>query len=187
MQISRSEFLTTHAGSLPRSDELVAMQVAQSRGDNVDAGELAAAVHASTTEVIKRQRASGITVGNNGEQARESFFTYVKDRMSGFDGVSNRPAFQDMARYPGWLKLKIPGYTSGVSLASAPQAQGKGTYTNRAPLEKELREFDALLDELDSPFAERLSPHLHPALSPPRCRTFITTTSTPTSMTSPLH
>ena len=154
MQTTASRFLTTHAGSLPRSDELVALQVALASGDAVDPAALEDAVLTSTEAVIGKQAECGISIGNNGEQARESFFTYVQHRMSGFGGVSRRPAFQDMLRYPSWVRLKMPGYQGGVNLASAPQARGEVSYVNRAQLDAELAQFAELLAALDDPFAE---------------------------------
>ena len=62
--------------------------------DLMDPAALEAAVHASTDAVIAGQAAAGIDIGNDGEQGRESFFTYVRHRMSGFGGASQRPAFQ---------------------------------------------------------------------------------------------
>jgi 5-methyltetrahydropteroyltriglutamate--homocysteine methyltransferase len=154
MRTSTDRFLTTHAGSLPRSDELVLLQVALSRGEDVDPTALQTAIADSTGRVIAQQAAAGIDIGNNGEQARESFFTYVQHRMSGFGGTSRRPPFQDMIRYPSWLRLKLPDYQSGVNLASAPQAIGAVRYVNRAPLDDELAEFAALLDSHGNPFVE---------------------------------
>jgi 5-methyltetrahydropteroyltriglutamate--homocysteine methyltransferase len=154
MKTSTTRFLTTHAGSLPRSEALVALQVAASKGESVDELALAQEVTAATAAVIARQVECGIDIGNNGEQSRESFFTYVQHRMSGFGGVSNRPAFADMVRYPGWLRLKIPGYRGGVSLASAPRAEGAVRYVDRAPLEAELTLLDRLLEDAGSPFVE---------------------------------
>ena len=154
METSIDRFLTTHAGSLPRSDELVSLQVSQYRGDSIETDELERAVEASTRFVIAQQAASGIDIGNNGEQARESFFTYVQHRMSGFAGESQRPPMQDMVRYPSWIRLKLPGYQSGVSLTQAPQAQGEVSYINRAPLVKELSDFAAVLGEEGNPFVE---------------------------------
>ena len=84
MKSSVDRFLTTHSGSLPRSDQLVSLQVAQYRGDSVEHEDLEKAIKASTKSVIAKQEASGIDIGNNVEQARESFFTYVQHRMSGF-------------------------------------------------------------------------------------------------------
>jgi len=154
MQGSTDRILTTHAGSLPRSDELVQMQVAASRGEDVDEGALQAAIETSTEQVIARQLACGVDIGNNGEHSRESFFTYVQHRMSGFAGVSNRPGFRDMQKYPAWIRLKFPAYQQAVSLASAPQAQAEVTYANPLPLEQELALFGELLARQTQRFVE---------------------------------
>jgi len=154
LRASTERFLTTHAGSLPRSRELVALQVAQSRGEAVDEHRLEKAIETSTEAVIDQQIRAGVDIGNNGEQARESFFTYVQHRMSGFGGVSRRPAFQDMVRYPSWLELKLPDYQGGVNLASAPQARGEVRYVDRAPLDAELAQFARLLARKGQPFVE---------------------------------
>ena len=64
-----------------------------------------AAILDATRRVVKLQADCGIDVANNGEQARESFFTYVPDhRMSGFGGQSDRPGFADMRAYPSFLE-----------------------------------------------------------------------------------
>ena len=154
MLSTKDHFLTTHAGSLPVSNELVELHVALSNGEEVDQNKLEDTIHASTESVIQNQIKSGINIGNNGEQARESFFTYVQHRMSGFGGASNRPPFQDMVDYPSWMELKLSGYLDGVSLVSAPQAQGKISYANKATLEKEINEFRDFLDKQNNPFVE---------------------------------
>jgi len=154
MLSTNSYFLTTHSGSLPRTKDLVELYVALSRGEEVDISKLEDAIYTSTEAVIQNQINSGINIGNNGEQTRESFFSYVRHRMSGFGGASNRPGFQDMVDYPSWVDLKFSGYLDGVSLISAPQAQGEVTYTNKDPLEKEINQFKDFLAKKDSPFEE---------------------------------
>jgi len=77
MQRSEKRILTTHAGSLPRPAALVEMMVRKSRREPVDAAAFAATVERATQRAIARQLEVGIDVGNNGEQPRESFFTYV--------------------------------------------------------------------------------------------------------------
>ena len=154
MLSTNSYFLTTHSGSLPRTKDLVELYVASSRGEEVDKSKLEDAIYTSTEAVIQNQINSGIHIGNNGEQTRESFFSYVRHRMSGFGGTSNRPGFQDMVDYPSWVDLKFSGYLDGVSLVSAPQAQGEVTYTNKDPLEKEIDQFKDFLAKEDSPFEE---------------------------------
>ena len=154
MQSSNDRFLTTHSGSLPRNDLLVELQVALSKGERVDDAELQDAVVSSTETVVTNQIHAGIDIGNNGEQPRESFFTYVQHRMTGFGGASNRPPFQDILRYPSWMELKLPGYLSGVDLTTAPQAVSEVIYENEGPLRLELKQFASLLDGQANPFTE---------------------------------
>ena len=103
---SDGRFLTTHAGSLPRSDRLVSLHAARAKGEQVDSSEFAEAVEESTQRVVDLQRQCGIDVGNDGEQARESFFTYVQHRMSGFGDTWMRPIMADIRKFPSWAVLR---------------------------------------------------------------------------------
>jgi 5-methyltetrahydropteroyltriglutamate--homocysteine methyltransferase len=103
---SEGRFLTTHAGSLPRTDRLVSLHAQRGSGEAVDADEFAAAVEESTQRVVDLQRECGVDVGSDGEQARESFFTYVRHRMSGFGDSWFRPIMADIMKFPGWASLR---------------------------------------------------------------------------------
>jgi len=103
---SEGRFLTTHAGSLPRSERLIELHAARASGETVDAAEFAAAVDESTQRVVDLQRECGIDIGNDGEQARESFFTYVQHRMSGFGDGWMRPIMADIVKFPDWAVLR---------------------------------------------------------------------------------
>ncbi len=142
MERSEGRILTTHAGSLPRSPELLQLLVRVSRREAVDPAALAREVEASTRRVITRQLDAGIDVGNDGEQPRESFFTYVQHRMSGFGGTSDRAIMRDIVQFPSFLALKLPEFSrTMVSLMNAPQAVGPVSYVDTAAVE---RECDAL-------------------------------------------
>ena len=128
---SDGRILTTHAGSLPRRERLVAMLVKQSRGEEVDNAAMVAEIEASTRYVVEQQLKAGIDIGNNGEQSRESFFTYVQHRMSGFGGRSERPIMRDIVRYPSFLKMMAPLFQrSMVDLLHAPKAVGTSLFAN---------------------------------------------------------
>ncbi len=102
-----------------------------------------------------QQLACGVDVGNDGEQSRESFFTYVRHRMSGFGGQAQRPLMRDLALHPGFLELMLPHYTRGsVSLLTAPKAIGAVRYQNRAPLDADLARFAAVAAAQPQRFAE---------------------------------
>ena len=84
MLTSESRIVTTHAGSLPRPRELAELHGRRSRGEAIDPDEFRRAIEEATAASIAAQVDAGIDIGNDGEQARESFFTYVSHRMNGF-------------------------------------------------------------------------------------------------------
>ncbi|MGH7897561.1 MAG: cobalamin-independent methionine synthase II family protein [Candidatus Binatia bacterium] len=152
---SQRRFLTTHAGSLPRPKALVEMFARLSRREPVDAGELGEAIEQSRRTTVERQIEAGIDVGNDGEQARESFFTYVQHRMSGFGGKSNRPVMKDIIAYPSFAELKFRDLAKTmVNLLAAPKATGEVRHVDRAPIEKECADFRRILGEVGAGFAE---------------------------------
>ena len=155
MQGSESRILTTHAGSLPRSHALTEAFIRQSRGEAVDAAELGALVVASTRRVIAQQRACGIDVGNDGEQSRESFFTYVRHRLTGFGGESDRPIMRDLVRYPTFVQLKLAEFSRPmVSLMRAPKAVGAVRHADPGAAARDIERYTAIVTELDDRFVE---------------------------------
>ncbi len=154
MKRSEGRILTTHAGSLPRPPKLLDLLVSVSKREEVDAAQLAAEVHTATVDVIRKQRDAGIDIGNNGEEARESFFTYVQHRLTGYGGVSNRPIMRDVF-VEGFLEQKLPDFSrKSVTLMGAPQAIADVTHATIEPLREECDGFDAALGEAGGGFGE---------------------------------
>src|ERR1700729_3654202 len=91
--------LTTHAGSLPRPDDLADLIWARMDGQEVDAAELDARIDAAVTDVVARQKDAGIDLVSDGEMSKTGFSTYVNERFSGFDGRSEFQA-DDVADFP---------------------------------------------------------------------------------------
>jgi 5-methyltetrahydropteroyltriglutamate--homocysteine methyltransferase len=155
MKRSETRILTTHAGSLPRPPELTALLAKRSRGEAVDAAALAGAVEAATARAVAQQLACGVDVGNDGEQPRESFFTHVRERMSGFGGRSQRPVMRDIVHFPTFLAQKLPEFQrESVNLMTAPRAEGAVRYVDAAPLERELEGFRRACAAAGGAFAE---------------------------------
>jgi 5-methyltetrahydropteroyltriglutamate--homocysteine methyltransferase len=135
---SDDRIITTHAGSLPRPPALAELHGRRSRGEAVDGDELRRAVESATRDVVTAQVDAGIDVGNDGEQARESFFTYVQHRMTGFGAASRRPMFRDLAEHPDYLELlRARSERIKVSLTSAAAVVGEVTYRDTTELEAE--------------------------------------------------
>ena len=140
MRTSETRILTTHAGSLPRPPHLAELHGRRSRGEHVDSGELRTEVEAATAASIAAQLEAGIDIGNGGEQGRESFFTYVTHRMTGFGGESKRPLMADLAEHPDFLELFLARRAQGqVSLMNAPAAIGPVAYRDTSEVDEECR------------------------------------------------
>jgi 5-methyltetrahydropteroyltriglutamate--homocysteine methyltransferase len=135
MRHSDGRILTTQTGSLPRSDTLINLLAAQNRGEPVDAATFAAEVEASTRQVIENQAQAGIDIGNNGEQSRMSFSTYVTLRMSGFGGRWQRRGHKDQNEFPGVIR------TRAVNIMNAPKCIGPVHYERLDEAEKECNDF----------------------------------------------
>jgi 5-methyltetrahydropteroyltriglutamate--homocysteine methyltransferase len=90
---------TTHAGSLPRPNDVVDMIWGQLEGQTVDAHALEERIEAAVAEVVSKQNAVGLDVISDGEMSKTGFSTYVNERFSGFDGRSEFQA-DDVADFP---------------------------------------------------------------------------------------
>ncbi len=107
MATSSERILTTQLGSLPRSDTLLAMLMQIESGKEVERAAFRRQVAVDMAEVIAKQNEVGIDIAGDGELPRIGFSYYVKDRMSGFGGVSQRGTVSDFAKFPGYAALKM--------------------------------------------------------------------------------
>jgi len=154
---SDGRILTTHTGSLPRPDALTSLYVRRSRGEAMDEAELDTLGKSAMAEVVRKQLAAGIDVGNNGEQQREAFFLYVQRRMSGFGGGWTRRTMADITRYPGYaasVGVDDTGRPVVSNRGRLPQAVGEVRYLDRALIEAECADFRAALDGAGGGFSE---------------------------------
>jgi 5-methyltetrahydropteroyltriglutamate--homocysteine methyltransferase len=132
---------------LPRPARLAELHGRRSRGEAVDPREFQEVVAAATAQVVTAQRDAGIDIGNDGEQARESFVTYVQHRMTGFGGAGRRPEKRDVQEHPDFQEL-MTSRRAQVNLMAAPAAIGPVAY-------RDTDEVDAECELVaGSPFAE---------------------------------
>ena len=98
MKRSASRILTTHTGSLPRTTKLQELLREREEQRDLDPEAFAAGVREGVAEVVARQQSAGVDVVNDGEQGRSQYATYVKERLTGFEGerlVRSRPRLDD--------------------------------------------------------------------------------------------
>lgn len=153
MKSSRERILVTHVGSLPRNEKLSDMLVRQEAGEAFDANEMAAEMDKAVRHVVRKQAEARIDIGNDGEQQRVGFQTYVPQRMSGFGGVSQRRRGREFEEFPEmmtYLKHRFPHVSKQQN---APEAQSEIRYLDIKPLQNEIARFKRIAAE-DNTFAE---------------------------------
>jgi 5-methyltetrahydropteroyltriglutamate--homocysteine methyltransferase len=157
MRRSTSRILTTHTGSLPRPRELTRLYASRARGEAVDAADIDRAGRDAVRAVVRKQHDAGIDVGNNGEQQRDSFFLYLKSRLSGLGGSWERPSRADVERYPDFKRMWIEQHASKTqvsALGGLPKAIGEVRYLDDRAIDDECRHFVAVLAETPGVFVE---------------------------------
>ncbi|HZP38081.1 MAG TPA: cobalamin-independent methionine synthase II family protein [Methylomirabilota bacterium] len=152
---SESRILTTHVGSLPRPPALRELLVRQDRGEPVAAADLEREIRAAVSRVVTGQLEAGIDIGNNGEQPRAGFSTYVAGRMRGFGGTSRRELAQDLIDFPDYAELLARRRRDAARIADAPQAIAEIEYADLTPAVREVDQFIAETDGRPRRFAER--------------------------------
>ena len=78
--------LTTHVGSLPRSAAVVELLLKRENGEPYDADRFWKTMADAVDALVARQVATGIDIPSDGETSKIGYATYIKDRLSGFDG-----------------------------------------------------------------------------------------------------
>src|SRR5690349_17089215 len=119
VQRSTERLLTTHIGSLPRPDDLRELLLTRDQGHAYDQDRFSRTVAAAVQDVVQRQFDVGIDVVADGEMAKNSFVNYVRDRLSGFEGVNPNP-------YPSPPEA-FPGYAQTQSAQMPMSAAARGT------------------------------------------------------------
>ena len=96
-----TKILTSHVGSLPRTQDVVDFIFARENEQPYDAEAFAACMASACAETVRKQLDAGIDIVSDGETSKISYATYVKDRYTGFSGDSERNAPGDLKLFPG--------------------------------------------------------------------------------------
>ncbi len=164
MIFSRDRILTTHVGSLPRNETLSELLMAQEEGKPYDDTRLAAEMDKAVRHVVGKQVEAGIDSGNDGEQCRIGFQTYVPQRMSGFAGISKRRRGREFEEFPellAYLMRRFPQQTKGQH--AAPEAQSEIDYHDLKPITDETARLNRIAGELGA-FSERFMTAASPGI-----------------------
>lgn len=154
MEHSAERILTTHMGSLPRGDTLADLLIGRDSGETIDEATLNAEIDLALRRVVDRQAECGVDIGNDGEQPRVSFQTYVSSRMSGFGGEGKRPLPLEMKLYPQWAALMTARRVRRARVYNAPAALGELHYDGVSGIAAECDAFRRSLESRPGAFVE---------------------------------
>ena len=138
MLTSKERFLTTHVGSLPRTQEVVDFIFAKENNENYDQQAFDECMIHAVGETVRKQINAGIDIVSDGETSKISYATYVKDRLHGFEGDSPRNAPADLKLFPSFLERIAK--SGGTPRYKRPQCVG----------EISLKEADSLTKDIDN-------------------------------------
>jgi 5-methyltetrahydropteroyltriglutamate--homocysteine methyltransferase len=146
MKHSTDRILTTHTGSLPRPDDLVAMlEGRDQREARADPG-FQARIGSAVKEIVRKQAEAGVTVVNDGEMSKVGYSTYVTDRVTGFSEQSRDfPPQVEVGRFPEYYQARPTG---GAGLKRA-VCVGPIEWTGDAQVRQDIANFRAALEGVD--------------------------------------
>ena len=140
-----SKILTTHVGSLPRTQEVVDFIFAREKEQPYDHAAFDACMTSAVSETVRRQVEAGVDIVSDGETSKISYATYVKDRYAGFDGDSPRNAPADLKQFPTFLqRLADDG---GTPTYARPMCVGEVKSKGQGELEKDIANLKSAMAE----------------------------------------
>jgi 5-methyltetrahydropteroyltriglutamate--homocysteine methyltransferase len=158
MLMSTDRILVSHVGSLPRAEILSDLLIRQEAGETIDAAELARQIETATARVIDKQVEAGVDVGNDGEQSRVGFQTYVPRCLCGFGGESKRPPARDQLQFPSYVRQSAMRFPHMARAMNAPAALSDVQYANSAPITEDAARLNRMGDRFSECFMTAPSP-----------------------------
>ena len=146
MKTSKDRILTTHVGSLPRSKAVTDVVFARERGEPLDIDAARETIRTAVLDAVRRQRAAGIDVASDGEMSKISYATYIKDRLTGFDGDSPRQPPKDLEEFPAFLRRQAG--SGGTPTYRRPSCVGEIRVKDMEPVAEDIRNFRQALAEI---------------------------------------
>ncbi|MDH3747594.1 MAG: cobalamin-independent methionine synthase II family protein [Gammaproteobacteria bacterium] len=142
MQLSTDRILTSHVGSLPRSEAVTDVVFSHEKGDEV--ADASTIIRDAVNDVVRHQVQSGVDLVSDGEMSKISYATYIKDRVSGFDGDSERDPPSDLEAFPSFLERQAR--TGGTPTHSRPCCVGEINVKDMGPVETDIANLQAAIE-----------------------------------------
>jgi 5-methyltetrahydropteroyltriglutamate--homocysteine methyltransferase len=158
LELMMKPILSTHVGSLPRSQSTVDFIFAREKNEIYDLNKFQTELTAAVDTVVLKQKQAGIDIVSDGETSKISYATYVKDRYSGFSGDSPRNAPADLKLFPDFLKKLVN--SGGTPTYSRPFCTGEIRSKETNDLQHDLDNLRAAVDKqkVEKAFMNAASP-----------------------------
>ena len=141
MKHSTERILTTHVGSLPRSKAVTDVVFALEYGE--ERPEAGRVFREAVAAVVDDQVRAGIDIVSDGEMSKISYATYIKDRITGFAGDSERQPPADLEDFPGFLECQAR--SGGTPTYRRPCCVGDIQVKDLGPVQKDISNFNRAL------------------------------------------
>ena len=131
-----TKILTSHVGSLPRTQDVVDFIFARENGESYEQAAFDSCMSSACDETVRRQVEAGVDIVSDGETSKISYATYVKDRYTGFSGDSPRNAPADLKQFPGFLERLAN--SGGTPQYARPMCTGEVTSKGQGELQADI-------------------------------------------------
>jgi len=157
MHHSTSRILTTHCGSLPRPEDLLHLMEARVRGasnkGSFNEDSYTARVRSAVAEIVEQQVESGIDIPTDGEQGKLGFFSYVGERLNGFEPRPGKRALSFAAEREAFPEYYADYFgramTGGAVAAIVPMVcTGPVTYRGHDAIQRDIANLKTTLTGL---------------------------------------
>jgi 5-methyltetrahydropteroyltriglutamate--homocysteine methyltransferase len=147
MKRSTNRILTTHTGSLPRPPELIELIRARELGENVDEAKFEQTVRDAVKLTVQKQVDAGVDSVSDGEEGKPVYATYVKDRLTGFNGPSQTlipPTVGEGADFPEFQERRVA--LQAGSFMQRPSCDGPVAWKDFSAVQRDIDNFKAALE-----------------------------------------
>ena len=153
-----NKILTSHVGSLPRTQEVVDYIFSRENQLPYDDHKFDDCMTKNVLETVQKQQHAGIDIVSDGETSKISYATYVKDRYTGFSGDSPRNPPKDLTLFPGFLKRLADG--GGTPQYARPMCNGDVKSKGQGELQKDISNLKAAMaaNRIERGFMNSASP-----------------------------
>jgi 5-methyltetrahydropteroyltriglutamate--homocysteine methyltransferase len=154
IQQNTDRILTTHVGSLPRPKDLLDLMKARLAGEAYDQAAYDAQVRAAVKDCVRRQVETGIDVVTDGEQSKPGFYTYVRERLDGFEARPHTRAnffAAEVAAFPEYYEQYFKQAMLGRTIAPMKSLAcvGPVKYRGEAAVQRDIENLKAALAGLE--------------------------------------